>query len=68
MTQDERRRYLIQALLAERADGEKVVVPEGADDQRALLRALMNVRPPAPVAAEVLGVRFKLTANGSKVL
>lgn len=57
MTQDERRRYLIDALLAERADGEKVVVPEGADDQWALLRGLMNVRPPAPVAAEVLGVQ-----------
>ena len=57
MTQDERRRHLINALLAERADGEKVVVPEGADDQRALLRALMNVRPPAPVTAEVLDVQ-----------
>ena len=57
MTQDERRRHLIDALLAERADGEKVVVPEGADDQRALLRALMNVRPPAPVAADVLAVQ-----------
>lgn len=57
MNQDKRRRYLIDALLAERADGEKVVVPEGADDQRALLRALINVRPPAPVAAEVLAVQ-----------
>ena len=57
MTQDEHRRYLIDALLAEHADGEKVVVPEGADNQRALLRALMNVRPPAPVAAEVLEVQ-----------
>ena len=57
MTQDERRRYLIDALLAEHADGEKVVVPEGAGDQRALLRALMNVRPSAPVAAKVLAVQ-----------
>ena len=57
MTQDERRRSLIDALLAERTDGEKVVVPEGVDDQRALLRALMNVRPPAPVAEEVLEVQ-----------
>lgn len=57
MTQNERRHYLIDALLTERADGEKVVVPEGASDQRALLRALMNVRPPAPVAAEVLAVQ-----------
>lgn len=57
MTQDERRIYLIEALLAERADGAGVVVPEDADDQRALLRALMNVRPPAPVASEVLVVQ-----------
>lgn len=57
MTQDERRRYLIDALLAERADGAGVAVPEDADDQQALLRALMNVRPPAPVAAEVLAVQ-----------
>ena len=32
-------------------------MPEGVDDQRALLRALMNVRPPAPVASEVLDVQ-----------
>ena len=57
MTQDERRRYLIEALLAERADGESIAVPEDPDDQRGLLRALMNVRPPAPVAAEVLAVQ-----------
>ena len=57
MMQEERRRYLIDALLAERADGEQVEVPRSADDQRALLRALMNVRPPAPVAAEVLTVQ-----------
>lgn len=57
MTQDERRRYLIDVLLAEREDGEKIVVPEGTDDQRALLRSLMNVRPPAPVAAEALAVQ-----------
>ena len=57
MTQDKRRIYLIEALLAERADCEKIVVPEGTDGQRALLRALMNVRSPAPVAAEVLAVQ-----------
>ncbi len=57
MTQDERRRSLIDTLLAERADGGRVVVPEGVDDQRSLLRALMNVRPPAPVASEVLDVQ-----------
>lgn len=57
MTQDERRRLLIGALLAERADGGAIAVPDDADDQRTLLRALMNVRPPAPVAPEVLAVQ-----------
>lgn len=57
MIQDERRRLLIGALLAERADGGAIAVPDDADDQRTLLRALMNVRPPAPVAPEMLAVQ-----------
>lgn len=57
MTQDERRHYLIDALLAERADGDAIDMPQDADGQRALLRALMNVRPPAPVASDVLDVQ-----------
>ena len=72
MTQDERRRYLIDALLAEREDGGSIEVPPGADDQRALLRALMNVRPPAPVAPEVLSaqdvyLRTRLNERGGPV-
>ena len=57
MTQDERRIYLIEALLDERTDCDAIDVPADADAQRALLRALMNVRPPAPVASEVLAVQ-----------
>ena len=72
MTQDDRRRYLIDALLAERADGGKIVTPEDAEGQRALLRALMNVRPPAPVARKVLAVQdayleARLTERGGAV-
>lgn len=55
MNQAERRRYLIDELLAER--GERINVPTDADGQRALLRALMNVRGPEPLAPEVLEVQ-----------
>ena len=54
MNQSERRRFLIEALLAERPDGRSIAIPKDAEGQRALLRALMNVRPPEPVAPEVL--------------
>ena len=57
MNQAERRAFLIRALLAERPDGEKIALPASADDQQALLRALMNVRPPTPVPPEVLAVQ-----------
>lgn len=55
MNQAERRRYLIDALLAER--GERIDIPADTDGQRALLRALMNVRGPEPLAPEVLEVQ-----------
>lgn len=57
MLQNERRRTLIDALLAERADSANIVIPADAPGQRALLRALMNVRPPAPIADELLAVQ-----------
>lgn len=55
MNQAERRRYLIDALLAER--GERIEIPADSDGQCALLRALMNVRGPEPLAHEVLKVQ-----------
>ena len=57
MNQSERRLYLIEALLAERPDGAEIAVPADADAQQRLLRALMNVRPPEPLAPEVLAVQ-----------
>lgn len=55
--QDERRLWLIEWLLSERADGSEVSIPHDVDGQRALLRALMNVRPPEPVTEEFLAVQ-----------
>lgn len=57
MKQSDRRLYLIEALLAERPDGKKIDVPADVDGQRRLLRALMNVRPPEPLAPEILAIQ-----------
>lgn len=57
MTQAERRRFLIDALLAERPSCRKQDVPNDAQRQKILLRALMNVRPPKAVSPEFLTVQ-----------
>ena len=59
MNQAERRRYLIDALMDELpASGrQQIAIPADAAGQRALLRALMNVRPPAPIEPETLAVQ-----------
>lgn len=57
MNQSERRLYLIEALLAERPDGTGIAISTDADAQRRLLRALMNVRAPEPLAPEVLTIQ-----------
>lgn len=57
MTQAERRSYLIRELLAEDPQYRSIVIPEDAQGQKDLLRALMNVRPPMPVDQEFLAVQ-----------
>ena len=57
MTQSERLDKLINWLLSEREEYRSVAVPAATADKRRLLRALMNVRPPAPVSAEFLAVQ-----------
>ena len=55
--QSERREYLLRALLEERPDGRNIPVPDSAEQQRQLLRALMNVRVPRRIAPEFLQVQ-----------
>ena len=55
MTQDERRVWLIRALLDEQ--GYRSAVPQDANEQKRLLRALFNVRPPTDASAEFLQVQ-----------
>ena len=57
MNQSERRRYLIDRLLDERPEYRNTAVPSGAEEQKRLLRALFNVRPPMPCDAEFLSVQ-----------
>jgi O-acetyl-ADP-ribose deacetylase (regulator of RNase III) len=57
MTQEERRSFLIRALLQEQPQYAGVCVPEDEAGQRGLLRALMNVRPAGPVSPEFTRVQ-----------
>ena len=57
MNQNERRRWLIHALLEEMPQYQYPVFPCTADHQWRLLRSLMNVRPPMPVSEEFLQIQ-----------
>ena len=69
MNQTERRRFLIDALLDERPEYCGARVPAGVEEQRLLLRALMNVRTARKCSPEFLRVqdeylRAELEAKG----
>ena len=54
MTQAERRRYLIQALLEERPEYADIQIPPDVPEQKRLLRSLFNVRMPRPISEDFL--------------
>lgn len=57
MTQDERRIYLIKELQKEMPEYAAYPIPDDREGQRNLLRALFNVRLPAPASTEFLQVQ-----------
>lgn len=57
MTQAERRLFLIQLLLKEKPEYRNMSIPDSANAQRQLLRALMNIRMPAPINRDILDVQ-----------
>ncbi|MDO4318412.1 MAG: protein-ADP-ribose hydrolase [Lachnospiraceae bacterium] len=57
MTQGERRKYLLEALLRERQEYARAPVPAGEQEQKKLLRALFNVRMPQPADDAFLRVQ-----------
>lgn len=54
MNQSERRNYLIDSLLEEKKEYKKIVLPQSADEQKTLLRSLMNIRMAAPISEAFL--------------
>lgn len=57
MNQGERRMFLIRELLQENAQYRDVEIPAGEEEQRQLLRGLMNVRLPGRIGREFLKVQ-----------
>ena len=57
MTQTESRRFLIDALLSEQRRYRGVTIPTDAEEQKTLLRSLMNVREPGEIGEAFLRVQ-----------
>lgn len=57
MTHEEKRRYLIEALVREQPACRGMQIPENEQQQRRLLRSLLNVRPPRPAGSAFLRVQ-----------
>ncbi|GFI33357.1 protein-ADP-ribose hydrolase [Lachnospiraceae bacterium] len=57
MDQGERRKFLIRELLQENVQYRDVEIPAGEEEQRQLLRGLMNVRLPGRIGREFLKVQ-----------
>lgn len=55
--QEKRRQYLIQVLLRERPEYEAMEIPMQEDEQRQLLRGLMNIRAPRRCSEEFLRIQ-----------
>ncbi len=57
MTQCEKRKYLLAALLKEQPQYSKIEIPCDEQEQKTLLRSLFNIRMPKPVMEEFLTVQ-----------
>ena len=57
MSQSEKRKYLIQYLLDENKRYKGYEIPTDTDEQRSLLRALMNVRMPDSISSDFLDIQ-----------
>ena len=57
MTHEEQRIYLIRELLAEEPGDREIEIPDHEEEQKRLLRSLMNIRPPRPISNEFLKIQ-----------
>ena len=56
MTREDKRIYLIKTLLNEQSRYRNIEIPTDTQGQKDLLRSLMNVRMPAPLSDEYIGI------------
>lgn len=66
MTQRERREFLIQYLLEENPKYENIEIPQSDDEQKYLLRSLVNVRPPLSTREDFLTVQDEYLTEENK--
>lgn len=57
MTHSEKRLYLIKKLLSEQHQYKGIIIPDNIDEQKNLLRSLMNIRSPYPVSEKFLKIQ-----------
>ncbi len=57
MTHSEKRRYLIKELLSELPQYRNMEIPDDTEEQKRLLRSLMNIRAPRPIGKGFLKVQ-----------
>ncbi len=66
MNQSERRDYLIRSLLGEKKEYRKITIPRESDEQKTLLRSLMNVRIAAPLGEDFLVIQDEYLKEETK--
>ena len=66
MKQRERRQFLIRTLIAEQPRYRGVEIPENADEQKMLLRSLMNVRMPGKINEDFLAIQDEYLQEAAK--
>ena len=67
MTNEDQRLWLIQRLLAEEPAFRRYAIPKDPQEQKRLLRALMNVRPPRPLTEEFFAVQDAYLSQENRV-
>ena len=63
MTHEEQRVWMIRQLLNEEPEYKRYAIPDDEQEQKNLLRALMNVRPPRPISQEFLDIQDSYLAE-----
>lgn len=66
MEQAEKRKYLIETLLAEQPGYRDMEIPDESGEQKRLLRSLFNVRVPRKISEDFLKVQDEYLQEATK--